>query len=103
MALLNDDKASFRLAAPRTLSRTSISLRCPSPLTPSGISRKGEQIFYSYTDIYQPAVVRQQNVSKYGFRCTCKACTGDTSEIDKFRATYIKALAKLLVYQQNFL
>ena len=66
--------------------------------------KKGEQIFYSYTDIYQPAVVRQQKLSKYGFRCTCKACSGDTSEeIEKFRAIYREAMNKLFAYQQKFL
>lgn len=65
--------------------------------------KKGEQIFYSYTDIYQPAVARQQDVSKYGFRCTCKACTGDTSEIDKFRTTLSETLAKLYAYQKRIL
>ena len=65
--------------------------------------KKGEQIFYSYTDIYQSAVARQRDVSKYGFRCTCKACTGDTSEIDKFRATYSEELTKLFAYQKRFL
>jgi hypothetical protein len=66
--------------------------------------KKGEQIFYSYTNIYQPAAARQQDVSKYGFRCTCKACSGDTSETDKFRATtYRETLAKLFAYQKKFL
>ena len=66
--------------------------------------KKGEQIFYSYTDIYQPAVARQQKLSKYGFRCTCKACSGDTSEeIEKFRAIYREAMNKLFAYQQKFL
>lgn len=53
--------------------------------------------------LHQPAVARQQDLSKYGFRCTCKACTGDTSEIDKFRATKSEALDKLFAYQQRFL
>ena len=42
-------------------------------------------------------------MSKYGFRCTCEACSGDTSGIEKFRATYREALNKLFAYQRKFL
>ncbi|KIM46892.1 hypothetical protein M413DRAFT_422389 [Hebeloma cylindrosporum] len=65
--------------------------------------KKGEQIVYSYTDIYQPAAARQQDVAKYSFRCKCKACIGYTSDIDKFRATYREALSNLFAYQNRFL
>jgi hypothetical protein len=65
--------------------------------------KKGEQIFYSYTNIYQPAVARQRDLSKYGFICACKACAGDTSEADKFRVTYNESLFKLFAYQQRSL
>ena len=42
-------------------------------------------------------------MSKYGFRCTCKACTGDTSEPDKFRTAYKKILSGFFAYQKRFL
>ncbi|KIM41185.1 hypothetical protein M413DRAFT_11349 [Hebeloma cylindrosporum] len=49
--------------------------------------KAGEEIFYSYTDIYVPAAERPKELEPYDFTCACTACSLATPESDKFRQT----------------
>jgi hypothetical protein len=49
--------------------------------------KAGEEIFYSYTNIYLPAAQRRKQLEPYGFTCACTACSHATPESDKFRGS----------------
>ncbi|KAF8960309.1 hypothetical protein BDZ97DRAFT_1922222 [Flammula alnicola] len=65
--------------------------------------KKGEQIFYSYTGVYQPGAARQQALSLYNFTCTCPACTEATPDLDKFRTEYIGRVTALFRFRDQHL
>jgi len=51
----------------------------------------GEEIFISYSDILEPAMLRQENLSYWKFTCTCQSCTGDTLATDERRRNVMKS------------
>ncbi|KDR71704.1 hypothetical protein GALMADRAFT_74705 [Galerina marginata CBS 339.88] len=50
--------------------------------------KKGDQFFYSYCAENQSVADRQNQLSGYGFVCTCPACANATPESDKLREEY---------------
>ncbi|KAI0035261.1 hypothetical protein K488DRAFT_83223 [Vararia minispora EC-137] len=51
--------------------------------------RAGEEITVSYCDILAPCETRQRALARYGFRCTCAACS-DPGKSDHIRAYWSK-------------
>ena len=57
--------------------------------------KRGEEIFYAYTDVYVSAAERQKDLEPYGFTCACTACLLATPESDKFRQNSTKHMKVL--------
>ena len=57
--------------------------------------KKGEELFYCYTEPQSPSAERQLVFAAYGFRCKCLSCTDRTSQSDQFRSKAYHALHAL--------
>jgi hypothetical protein len=63
--------------------------------------KAGEQLFYSYCRVDQPAAERQVGLAPYSLVCSCLACKHATPETDKLRTEYRK-IAMDYIINQNY-
>lgn len=59
--------------------------------------KKGEELFYSYCDIYQTKSERAEELAPYGIVCVCPGCVGATKETDSLRSELAKRVGKIQV------
>ncbi|EDR10226.1 uncharacterized protein LACBIDRAFT_316886 [Laccaria bicolor S238N-H82] len=57
--------------------------------------RQGEELFYSYCDIFRTKIERAEELAPYGIVCACPACVGATKETDLLRSELAKRVEKI--------
>jgi hypothetical protein len=57
--------------------------------------KKGEELSYSYCDIFRTKSERAEELAPYGFVCACPGCVGATKETDLLRSELEKRIEKI--------
>jgi hypothetical protein len=57
--------------------------------------KKGEELFYSYCDIFRTKSERAEELAPYGIVCACPGCVGATKETDLLRSELEKRIEKI--------
>lgn len=57
--------------------------------------KKGEELFYSYCDIFRTKSERAEELAPYGIVCACPGCVGATKETDLLRSELAKRVEKI--------